>query len=312
MSIAERGPAIVRVRHAASDLAASWVALRNWPTYWLQLRGRYPVDLRFQNDFVLPHADRHEAETLVFLAANGARFARTPERAGFVWGMDPDRRILTTPSGIRFHLESVEGGILAETFLYDIHHAAGDLSGRLVVDAGANVGDTALYFAERGADVLAYEPDPENFRALEANLVLNPELAAHITTFPIAIGEDGEILFRAGQGGAGRPAAAGEDGIRVKSVSLATLLGDRPRAHLLKSDCKGSEYDMVLQEAIARFDHVALEYTSSSDPLRSGPWPLAEALRRHGFGAPRIFRQNPSGVSLAEHGVIESTFVGRP
>ncbi len=312
MSSGERRPAIVRLRHGASDLAASWVALRNWPTYWLQRRGRDPVDLRFQNDFVVPRADRHEAETLVFLAAHGARFAPTPDRPRFVWGIDPDRRILTTPSGIRFYLASVEGGILAETFLYDIHHASGDLRGRLVVDAGANVGDTALYFAERGADVLAYEPDPENFRALESNLILNPKLAARVTTFPVAIGEDGEILFRAGQGGAGRPAAPGEDGIRVKSVSLATLLGDRPRAHLLKSDCKGSEYDMVLQDAIARFDHVALEYTSSTDPRRSGPWPLAEALQRRGFGPPRIFRQNISGVSLAEHGVIEATFVGRP
>ena len=98
-------------------------------------------------------------------------------------------------------MPSVDGLVLAETYLYDIHSSGGDLRGKTVIDVGANVGDTALYFAERGAEVVAYEPDPANFRWLLANLDLNPTLRSRIHPFPFAVGVEGEVEFHGGLGG---------------------------------------------------------------------------------------------------------------
>jgi len=48
---------------------------------------------------------------------------------------------------------------------------------------GAFVGDTALYYANFGAIVYAYEPHPVNFYWLKKNIELNPQLKDRIKIF---------------------------------------------------------------------------------------------------------------------------------
>lgn len=43
-------------------------------------------------------------------------------------------------------------------------------SGELAIDCGANIGEFTLPMAQTGADVIAFEPDPEIFKRLEAAL----------------------------------------------------------------------------------------------------------------------------------------------
>jgi FkbM family methyltransferase len=64
--------------------------------------------------------------------------------------------------------------------------------GDVVLDAGANIGFTALYFLKCGArEVHAFEPDPRNFRRL-AQL----QTRGRVITYPEALGsEDGEVEF---------------------------------------------------------------------------------------------------------------------
>jgi ribosomal protein L11 methylase PrmA len=66
---------------------------------------------------------------------------------------------------------------LYDTFLggeYEVPEVLSGLKGRDVIDVGANVGDTALYFVLNGArKVIAVEPLPNVARCAEENLKLN-------------------------------------------------------------------------------------------------------------------------------------------
>src|SRR6266851_1823796 len=54
--------------------------------------------------------------------------------------------------------------------LYDLY----DYRGGVVIDIGAYIGDTAVYFAKNGAaEVYSYEPNPINYEYLKKNINLN-------------------------------------------------------------------------------------------------------------------------------------------
>ena len=97
--------------------------------------------------------------------------------------------LLRMPDGILLTINSYSFNplIIAETWLYDIHFLGFDLSDWFVLDIGAFVGDTALYYARRGAFVVAVEPLPSYYEAMLRNLELNPELKSRIISINAAI-----------------------------------------------------------------------------------------------------------------------------
>ncbi|WP_054854984.1 hypothetical protein [Vulcanisaeta sp. JCM 16161] len=85
--------------------------------------------------------------------------------------------LLITPDGTRLYADHLDLIVLSETWLFDVHFLGFDLSDWLVVDVGAYVGDTPLYFAKRGAFVIAVKPVPSHFEAMLRNIELNPGLS---------------------------------------------------------------------------------------------------------------------------------------
>jgi FkbM family methyltransferase len=157
---------------------------------------------------------------------------------------------------------------------------------RLVVDAGANVGLTALYFAWRfpAARVLALEPDPENFAQLCRNVAgedrIEPVRAA-------LWGREGRVrLTDPGQGawalrteeirgyGRGRREGAGgecRDRGPVPAVTLEALLASHglDRVDVLKLDIEGAERE-VLAGASAWMDRVRAVVVELHESLAPG------------------------------------------
>lgn len=264
--------------------------------------------LRFASGLVYPLVSRRDpvGRELLDLAYEGALLATAPDPDHLSWGVDPEAGLLTTPQGIRLRLDSIEAIVAAETFLYDLHFAGFDLSGRTVVDAGANIGDSSLYFASLGARVLAFEPDPANFAKLGRNLSLNPALAARIEAFPEAVGVDGEVDFRAGLRGDSGIHARGGTPVRVRSVSLRTILerAGLARAFLLKCDVKGAEAEIVRQPELGRFDRLAIEYciAERGPPLSA----LQAAVRSAGFARIRVFKHNAFPFHLRDEGLLSA------
>ena len=67
--------------------------------------------------------------------------------------------VVELPNGIKFSVNKFDALIFAETFLRDVHFSDFDLESKVVVQAGGFIGDTALYYASRGARVFSFEPD---------------------------------------------------------------------------------------------------------------------------------------------------------
>lgn len=64
-------------------------------------------------------------------------------------------------------------------------------SGMIVLDVGANMGEFSLKTAQKigvAGRVFSFEPDPVNFKRLENNIQLNPNLASRINAYNFGLG----------------------------------------------------------------------------------------------------------------------------
>lgn len=157
---------------------------------------------------------------------------------------------------------------------------------RVVIDLGANIGDSAIYFASRGAKlVLAFEPD---------------EMCYNLALKNIEANDFGNVinLVRAGCASNQPDTKNASD---VPQLSLDEIIKKfQIDDAILKMDCEGCEYEVILntsREILRRFSHLKLEYHQGYRDLR-------DKLRSFGFDvtttSPRYFRPhlNPNSLNL--------------
>ena len=135
---------------------------------------------------------------------------------------------------------------------------------KTILDLGANVGFTAIFFARKypSAKIACVEPMPNNIELLKNNLELN-EVEASV--FPAAIAvEDGSIQMEVGQLDYGHKVASINYGkpltghtLEVEAISVPTLLKklNWERISLLKVDIEGYE-SILLKECCEWLDFV--------------------------------------------------------
>ena len=147
-----------------------------------------------------------------------------------------------------FHCVS---GVLADIFIkgdYEVPEVLSGLKGRDVIDMGASVGDTALYFVLNGArKVIAVEPLPNVAKCAEENLrlsgatdkvkVINAALGSGPTSVPCDYNVSSSIGFST-------LSASGP--CKVPGVTLGDLLNMVDDPYLLKMDCEGCEAQVIL------------------------------------------------------------------
>jgi FkbM family methyltransferase len=176
-------------------------------------------------------------------------------------------------------------------------------AGEVALDVGANIGWYSIllqHLSEPGAEIFAFEPDPETFGLLGTNLRANA--ASRVTALNLALGDAPGIaqLRRYKHSNNGRhtliadgPAA---DMVPVAVDTLAGFwsaraLGERP-IRFLKIDVEGFEY-FVLRgagELLERCANIFLEYSPASLRLAGlRPDALIELLRHARLSA-RAFR----------------------
>jgi len=181
-------------------------------------------------------------------------------------------------------LSFLTGGFtFLETFHYELYRDL-DVKGRIVVDIGAYMGDTAIYFLLRGArHVYAVEPNPAALKIATEN-VKRLGLEGRVTFINAAVGSKiGEIRIKPDAkvaSGADIGAIRSESGVPVKVVTLKWLLSEYGiNEAVLKMDCEGCEYGSILSEddsVLRVFKEMVIEY-------HYGYRNLAEKLRRAGF-----------------------------
>jgi FkbM family methyltransferase len=146
------------------------------------------------------------------------------------------------------------------------------VEGKTVVDVGANIGDSSIYFAIRGAEnVLGIEPLSRNYEIAKKNIEVN-NLSNRISLLLggcaansgyVRVEQHNQtiercILYR----------HAKEDDSVDSLIPLFTLEKILEKNNLktgvvLKMDCEGCEYDVILSASknlLQRFSHIQIEY----------------------------------------------------
>ncbi|TCV84286.1 FkbM family methyltransferase [Sulfurirhabdus autotrophica] len=146
------------------------------------------------------------------------------------------------------------GGTLKEIFLDNVYKLDEmDLNGKVVLDVGAYVGDSAIAFAKQGAMVHAFEPLPILQTYLKENIRLN-NLGNQIEIHPVGLSDKNEVITinatTCGFAGATvldstEKSAKGERVLQnlqlVNAVEYLHKSGIG-KVYFLKLDCEGCEY----------------------------------------------------------------------
>jgi FkbM family methyltransferase len=142
--------------------------------------------------------------------------------------------------------------------------------GKIVVDIGANVGDTPLYFLryKNARKVIAIEPNEEAFRILKKNIILNKlgsrciplRCAAGAVKGNIYIKKGGFLLFESIHKNNLKK------GLKTRVLTLDEII-DRFKLKdaILKLDCEGCEEDVINYSKIStlrKFEQIIVETTS--------------------------------------------------
>ena len=153
-----------------------------------------------------------------------------------------------------------------------------DLKDRIAVDIGAAFGDTAIYFALKGAKIVyAFEPTPNFYDLACRNIKIN-NLENKCKIFNEAVGKEKRENNLEDQ--TFKDMFSGDDEAKEydsisKKISMTTLEEIVGKFNLsdafLKLDCEGYEYDIILnapKDVIRKFKYIIMEYHYGFESLK--------------------------------------------
>lgn len=149
--------------------------------------------------------------------------------------------------------------------------------GRVFWDVGAWIGPTVLLALARGADVVAFEPDPVALRSLFKNLEANPGLRARATVVQAALAAaNGQQALRTQTELGDSMSSLTGRGAKGPSIETLSFLGalsaySLPAASVVKIDIEGGEFLLGRKVWLALRERDAT-LILSTHPTILGPW----------------------------------------
>lgn len=222
---------------------------------------------------------------------------KTTSWARFVYnyaiGLRP-RKPYVFRNGARVQLgRALDHAALIEIFLREDYGPIRDNS--IIIDVGANIGGFSVYAigAARNVRVFAYEPWPPYFAVLRENVALNQQNGS-VEYFNLAVAATAAArpLYIAGPGllfptfAPKFEAAAGRAEV-VPCTTIGEILAahNLANADLLKLDCEGAEYEILLRmpiETLRKFRELRFEHHELG-PGHPNVEQLTAHLRSAGF-----------------------------
>ncbi len=183
-----------------------------------------------------------------------------------------------TDSGMKLKFQGgLYNGEVVNIFLEDVYRIL-PVRGKVVLDIGANIGDSAIYFALRGASkVIGVEPFPDNYEMARKNVALN-NFSGRISVMLAGCSANAGYIDISDGFESGIASHTYDDnykpGTRVPSLTLESILKEyniQDGETILKMDCEGCEYDTILSasDALLRhFSHMLIEYHKGYKDLK--------------------------------------------
>ena len=151
-------------------------------------------------------------------------------------------------------------------FLYNEYKYLNKCRNMKILDIGANIGDSAIYFIVNGAEkVIAIEPYPTNFFKLVENIE-NNNLEDKIIALNAVLGcKEGNMKININKEiSTGSDVVEATDGYNIKEFTLQGLISlYNLNDAYLKMDCEGCEYKSIItssKETLRKFSRMQIEY----------------------------------------------------
>lgn len=205
---------------------------------------------------------------------NGARITLNSSQAVFFYALMQTKRgfsydavddILTTPTHERFRGALNNGDVIS--IFSSGEYQKLPVKDKIVVDVGANIGDSLIYFASQGAGhVIGLEPFPKSYTLALENIAIN-NLDKKITLYLAGCSSEKKytIIDPEYKSDIGSHMKNFDTGISVPVYTLRDILIENKISGqaVLKMDCEGCEYDAILSatcEDLLKFSYIQIEY----------------------------------------------------
>lgn len=134
-----------------------------------------------------------------------------------------------------------------------------NIENKHIIDIGANVGDTALYFAKNGAKVIAFEPVTHLYELGLENIELNSDLKENIQFYNKGVGgKRGKLNI---ENISTEAYLNQEDSYQIDVITVNDVLEEYNfPADVLKMDCEGCEYEIILNSDLSMFNEIIFEH----------------------------------------------------
>ncbi len=147
-----------------------------------------------------------------------------------------------------------------------------NVNNETVIDIGANIGDSSIYFALNNArKVIALEPYPYSYNIALKNIKLN-HLEDKIILLNAGYGEENTIKIDPKfENTTSSDIKSFDNGIDIKIMPLKKILNDYNIDNaVLKMDCEGCEYNIIKEDndTLRKFKMIQMEYHYGYEKLK--------------------------------------------
>jgi FkbM family methyltransferase len=234
------------------------------------VKKKYPIQAILRNGYHVTLHDYEETGALtrfLYMAknlGNNVEFDINEDKLTFLslpyWNNDSKVTLygsITNGDAVGVFFENIYGNI--------------PVFGKTVIDIGANIADSSIYFALRGAKkVIGLEPFPKNYEMAKRNVESN-NLSDKITLMLAGCAaSQGFVTISAydnDKSWVGSSLKNSSQGFKVPLLTLEDILKQNNlqngELNILKMDCEGCEYESILsatRDTIRSFSHIQIEY----------------------------------------------------
>ena len=171
--------------------------------------------------------------------------------------------------------------LIGEIFIREVYGS--DFQDKTIVDVGAYTGDSAIYFAKKGARlVIGLEPDPRNYQLATENIGLNSlEEKVKLVNLAISVAGESSRLGLNTETPNITQFTDSDDSVHVATITVEGVMQQfgLNRIDVLKMNCEGCEYGVIRNmspETLASIREILLEF-------HTGPRDLPSILSKQGF-----------------------------
>jgi FkbM family methyltransferase len=205
---------------------------------------------------------------------------RLQDQHKVAFDIESDTVLISNPTDLNSKPLKLKGGLrngeTVNIFVQDVYHNF-PIKGKIVIDVGANIADSCIYFVSHGAKrIVGIEPLIENYELAEQNVKLN-NFSNRISIVLAGCGArpgcvNIDVNRRNGIGW-----QLSSSSYRGNTIPLLTLEQILQQSNVgqdeaaLKLDCEGCEYDVVLSSpdnVLRRFSSILIEYHYGYNDIR--------------------------------------------